>query len=92
MKKLIALLIAFLIAIVIYNQLTTVKMDDFNRLRLTVDTVKRNTDTIKAELREVKKEVHELKQNTDTLKQGQRAIFESMEENNNKTLWDYLNI
>lgn len=92
MKKLIALLIALLIAIVIYNQLTTVKMDDFNRLRLVVDSVKRNTDTIKADVRILKLDTDTLKAGQEQIKEGQKAIFETMQENQNRTLWDYLNL
>lgn len=92
MKKLLAILITLLIAIVIYNQLTTVKMEDFNRLRLTVDSVKRNTDTIKADVRILKLDTDTLKAGQEQIKEGQKAIFETMQENQNRTLWDYLNL
>lgn len=48
-----------------------------------IDSILQNCDTLKTEIRDVKA-------NTDTLKAGQRAIFETMKENENKSLFDWL--
>lgn len=51
--------------------------------RSQIDSVLRNQDSIKAELMAIKC-------NTDTLKAGQEIIFKAMEENKNKSFWDFL--
>lgn len=50
--------------------------------RSQIDSVLRNQDSIKAELMAIKC-------NTDTLKAGQEIIFKAMEENKNKSFWDF---
>lgn len=68
------------------NYITATKSDlEAVRLELSaqIDSVLRNQDSIKAELRAVR-------QNTDTLKAGQEVIFKTMQENQSKSLLNFL--
>lgn len=52
-------------------------------LKNKIDSVLRECDSLKTAIQRVKAD-------TDTLKAGQRAIFETMKENENKSLFDWL--
>lgn len=68
------------------NYITATKADlEAVRLELKaqIDSVLRNQDSIKAELRAVR-------ENTDTLKAGQEVIFKTMQENQSKSLLNFL--
>ena len=68
------------------NDLKRVEQEFNRRLDSILVLTNRNTqdlDTVKAEIRDVKAD-------TDTIKAGQKVLFETMEENKGKSLFEYL--
>ena len=59
-------------------------------LLLKIDSVLCKTDTIKTDIDTLKTELRAVRANTDTIKAANAVIFQTMRENEGKTLWDFI--
>ena len=55
-----------------------------------IDSLKQTVNRIDGKIDTIKIDVKTINTNIDTLKSGQIIIFQSMQENKNKSFWDYL--
>ena len=89
-KSIIIIIVISIVAAIFYNWHITSESatkEDLEKakreLKMQIDSILRNCDTLKNEIRTVKA-------NTDTLRAGQEAIFNTMQENKEKSLLDYI--
>lgn len=100
MKKIILYVSLALIVVVLFFVLTNrhdenaATKQDLEQVRaellLKIDSVLRKTDTIKTDIDTLKTELRAVRANTDTIKAANAVIFQTMRENEGKTLWDFI--
>lgn len=99
MKKTLYILIALIVSVLFFVLINRTDENAANKtdiekvrqeFRSQLSKVLIECDSLKAAIQQVKADTDTLKADTDTIKAGQRAIFETMKENENKSLFDWL--
>lgn len=100
MKRIILYVLLVLIVAVLFFVLTNrhdenaATKQDLEQVRaeliLKIDSVLRKTDTVQIEIDTIKTELRAVRANTDTIKAANAVIFQTMRENEGKTLWDFI--
>lgn len=91
MKKNLLILLALIVVVLIYfvncKDEDTASKTDIEKVRM---EFRSQLSKVLIECDSLKAAIQEVKADTDTLKAGQRAIFETMKENENKSFFDWL--